>query len=102
MLAPVVLYEYSTSRFSGLPRTRLSDLRTDRFAAGRRHARATLLLSFGLVANLAAQMTFAATLREIAAKKPRDLKALGEVQGVGAVKLERYGEAMLQALSTNG
>jgi hypothetical protein len=24
------------------------------------------------------------------------------VQGVGAVKLERYGEAMLLALSTNG
>jgi ATP-dependent DNA helicase RecQ len=42
------------------------------------------------------------TLREIAARKPRDLNALAEVQGVGAVKLERYGEAMLAALSTNG
>jgi len=42
------------------------------------------------------------TLREIAARKPRDLNALSEVQGVGAVKLERYGEAMLAALSTNG
>ena len=42
------------------------------------------------------------TLREIASKKPRDLNALSEVQGVGAVKLERYGEAMLEALSTNG
>ena len=39
------------------------------------------------------------TLREIAARKPRDLDELAEVQGVGAVKLERYGEAMLQALS---
>jgi ATP-dependent DNA helicase RecQ len=42
------------------------------------------------------------TLREIAARKPRDLNELSQVQGVGAVKLERYGEAMLAALSTNG
>jgi ATP-dependent DNA helicase RecQ len=42
------------------------------------------------------------TLREIAATKPRDLSELGRVQGVGAVKLERYGEAMLAAISTNG
>jgi hypothetical protein len=27
---------------------------------------------------------------------------LSKIQGVGAVKLERYGEAMLAALSTNG
>ena len=42
------------------------------------------------------------TLREIAAKKPRNLNELATVQGVGATKLERYGEAMLLALSTNG
>ena len=42
------------------------------------------------------------TLREIAARKPSNLNELGQVQGVGAVKLERYGEAMLEALSTNG
>jgi ATP-dependent DNA helicase RecQ len=42
------------------------------------------------------------TLREIAARKPNDLNALSKVQGVGAVKLERYGEAMLAALSING
>jgi ATP-dependent DNA helicase RecQ len=42
------------------------------------------------------------TLREIAARKPRNLNELSAVQGVGAVKLERYGEAMLDALSTNG
>jgi ATP-dependent DNA helicase RecQ len=41
------------------------------------------------------------TLREIAARKPDDLKALGEVQGVGAVKLSRYGAAMLAALSAS-
>ncbi|HWI87832.1 MAG TPA: DNA helicase RecQ [Sphingomicrobium sp.] len=40
------------------------------------------------------------TLREIAERKPRNLSELAEVQGVGAVKLERYGEAMLEALST--
>jgi len=27
---------------------------------------------------------------------------LAEVQGVGAIKLERYGQAMLEAVSTNG
>ena len=42
------------------------------------------------------------TLREIAARKPRNLNELSEVQGVGAAKLERYGDAMLSALSTNG
>jgi len=42
------------------------------------------------------------TLREIAATKPRSLDELGRVQGVGAVKLQRYGEAMLAAISTNG
>jgi ATP-dependent DNA helicase RecQ len=41
------------------------------------------------------------TLREIAASKPSTLNELSAVQGVGAVKLERYGEAMLLALSTN-
>ena len=39
------------------------------------------------------------TLREIAERRPRDLGELAQVQGVGAVKLERYGEAMLEALS---
>ncbi len=42
------------------------------------------------------------TLREIASRKPSNLNELAQVQGVGAVKLERYGEAMLAALSTNG
>jgi ATP-dependent DNA helicase RecQ len=41
------------------------------------------------------------TLREIAERKPRNLNELSEVQGVGATKLERYGQAMLDALSTN-
>ena len=42
------------------------------------------------------------TLREIAAAKPENLQQMAQVQGVGAVKLERYGQAMLDALSTNG
>ena len=42
------------------------------------------------------------TLREIAQRKPRSLSELSEVQGVGAAKLERYGDAMLEVLSTNG
>jgi ATP-dependent DNA helicase RecQ len=41
------------------------------------------------------------TLREIAERKPRNLNELSTVQGVGAAKLERYGEAMLSVLSTN-
>ena len=39
------------------------------------------------------------TLREIAERKPTNLDELSGVQGVGAVKLERYGAAMLDALS---
>jgi ATP-dependent DNA helicase RecQ len=42
------------------------------------------------------------TLREMVEKKPRDLNELARVQGVGAVKLQRYGAAMLAALSING
>jgi ATP-dependent DNA helicase RecQ len=42
------------------------------------------------------------TLREIAARKPKNLNELSTVEGIGAVKLERYGEAMLVVLSTNG
>ena len=38
------------------------------------------------------------TLREIAQRKPSKLSELAEVQGVGSVKLERYGKAMLEAL----
>jgi len=42
------------------------------------------------------------TLREIAASRPRSLGELGAVQGVGAVKLARYGEAMLAAVAAEG
>jgi ATP-dependent DNA helicase RecQ len=39
-----------------------------------------------------------ATLREMASRRPATLRELGEVPGVGARKLEAYGEAFLAAL----
>jgi ATP-dependent DNA helicase RecQ len=39
-----------------------------------------------------------ATLREIAEVRPGSLRALGEISGVGARKLEAYGAAFLEAL----
>jgi ATP-dependent DNA helicase RecQ len=42
------------------------------------------------------------TLHEIASRQPRTLNELSQIQGVGAAKLARYGDAMLAALSTNG
>src|SRR5262249_24923391 len=52
-------------------------------ARGRtRSTRATLLLSFGLVANLAALMTFAATLNEIAADWSLDDSQSGWIGGI--------------------
>jgi MFS family permease len=44
--------------------------------------RATILLSFGLVANLAALMTFAATLNEIAADWSLDASQSGWIGGI--------------------
>ncbi|MFD4402614.1 DNA helicase RecQ [Nocardia sp. NPDC058499] len=40
-----------------------------------------------------------ATLREIAARKPGGLAALGEVSGVGESKLARYGEQVLEVVT---
>lgn len=42
------------------------------------------------------------TLREIAAVRPESLDALSQVKGVGASKLDRYGAAVLEALSAAG
>jgi ATP-dependent DNA helicase RecQ len=39
-----------------------------------------------------------ATLRQVATEEPATLAALGTVSGVGAAKLERYGESLLAAL----
>ncbi|MHB8148440.1 MAG: HRDC domain-containing protein, partial [Vulcanimicrobiaceae bacterium] len=40
-----------------------------------------------------------ATLRALAAQKPLDARAFLSVSGVGDVKLERYGEAFMEAIS---
>jgi ATP-dependent DNA helicase RecQ len=40
------------------------------------------------------------TLLEIAARLPADLDALSQVSGVGAAKLDRYGQAVLQVLQS--
>jgi ATP-dependent DNA helicase RecQ len=42
------------------------------------------------------------TLREMAALRPTDLDALSRVSGVGAAKLERYGERFLAVLRGQG
>ena len=39
-----------------------------------------------------------ATLREIAAVRPRSLDELGQIRGVGTSKLERYGAEVLDVL----
>ena len=40
-------------------------------------------------------------LREIAAVRPDSLTLLGEVKGVGASKLDRYGDAVLAVVAQN-
>jgi ATP-dependent DNA helicase RecQ len=42
------------------------------------------------------------TLAEIAQLRPRDLDALGAVAGIGARKLERYGNALLALVAPPG
>ncbi|HSQ99769.1 MAG TPA: DNA helicase RecQ [Sphingomicrobium sp.] len=42
-----------------------------------------------------------ATLREIAAARPTTLAELAQVSGVGRTKLDRYGDAMIAALSSS-
>ena len=42
------------------------------------------------------------TLREIAAARPASLDELASVEGVGEVKLSRYGDAMLDAVRSFG
>ena len=42
------------------------------------------------------------TLVELAARRPADLNALGGIGGIGAAKLDRYGEALLAVLAEAG
>jgi len=52
--------------------------------------------------NLPAYVIFHdATLRAMASQRPRDLDALARINGVGAGKLERYGERVLAVLRTS-
>ncbi|MEO7251184.1 MAG: HRDC domain-containing protein, partial [Arenimonas sp.] len=49
--------------------------------------------------NLPAYVIFHdATLRAMATHRPQNLKELGQINGVGLSKLERYGEQMLAVL----
>ena len=43
-----------------------------------------------------------ATLREMATQQPQTLESLAQISGVGKVKLERYGEVFLRAISGHG
>ena len=43
-----------------------------------------------------------ATLREMAAARPANLDEMGRISGIGARKLEAYGEAFLTAIRQNG
>src|SRR5689334_22984433 len=61
----------------------MTDARVFEETRGRvQSTRATILLSFGLVANLAALMTFAATLNEIAADWSLDASRSGWIGGI--------------------
>src|SRR5215469_11031961 len=61
----------------------MADARVFERARGRTQStRTTILLSFGLVANLAALMTFAATLNEIAAEWSLDASQSGWIGGI--------------------
>ena len=42
------------------------------------------------------------TLAELAARQPKTLAELGAISGIGAAKLERYGEALLEVLAAGG
>jgi ATP-dependent DNA helicase RecQ len=53
--------------------------------------------------NLPAYVIFHdATLREMASERPRTLGEMGRINGVGASKLERYGERMLRVVAAAG
>jgi superfamily II DNA helicase RecQ len=41
-------------------------------------------------------------LKAIAVEAPSSLSALSEISGIGSVKLDRYGAAILNALSSHG
>jgi len=38
------------------------------------------------------------SLREIAARRPQSIESLADVSGIGATKLARYGQAIIEAV----
>ena len=77
-------------------RRRRSDGPVDPMFEALRSARTEIAASAGVPAYV---VFHDSTLRGIAEARPRTLSELGQIQGVGATKLERYGEAMLAAVA---
>jgi ATP-dependent DNA helicase RecQ len=77
------------------PRTRGGDGSSDPLFDALREARRRLAAETGVPPYV---VFHDSTLRGIAAARPRSLADLARVDGVGEVKLQRYGSAMLQAV----
>jgi ATP-dependent DNA helicase RecQ len=77
-------------------RRRRSDGPADPMFEALRSARTAIAASAGVPAYV---VFHDSTLRGIAETRPRTLAELGQIQGVGATKLARYGEAMLAAVA---
>ena len=73
------------------------------YVQGRDVTQASVLVELAETAGVPPYVIFHdSTLREIAAARPGSLAELGQVQGVGAAKLDRYGEAMLAVVRSHG
>jgi ATP-dependent DNA helicase RecQ len=79
-------------------RRRASEGPADPLFEALREARRTLAAESGVPAYV---VFHDSTLREIAAARPASLAELARVQGVGEAKLNRYGQAMLDALRSH-
>ena len=79
-------------------RRRRSDGPADPLFEALREARRELAAAAGVPAYV---VFHDSTLREIAAARPSSLAELARVQGVGEAKLQRYGAAMIEAVSAH-
>ena len=79
-------------------RRRTSDGPADPLFEALREKRRTLAAESGVPAYV---VFHDSTLREIAAARPASLAELARVQGVGEAKLQRYGAAMIEAVSAH-
>ena len=76
------------------------DIEVSRSAQPRYDALRELRTQLAREQNVPAYMIFSnATLRDIAEEDPNELDELATISGVGVAKLERYGEAVLEALA---